>query len=334
MKKIHLCLVSIVLLSQVAIAQTKPAQLAQLDIALKHNDQREQQTLRQLHRLLSAYDLSGWLFTRKIVIDSGFDTIPHSHPILTLNTRHLKDDELLLATFVHEQLHWYADERPKELEAAYQELKSLFPHAPVGFPQGGNDEEWTYKHILVCYLEYQAIKRLLGELKAKQVMQFWTTDHYTWIYKTILEREREIGDLMRKHKLIPLRQTSAPAAEAQRKAIHQLRIYEIFESNKKAFHDRFRDHAMRIMARYDFKIIAMWEAKKGERTEFVYLLEWPDRETMKDRWAKFMADQEWANIKKETGQKHGPLVGEIEDRTLETTDYSPRKSFGSNPENR
>jgi hypothetical protein len=81
------------------------------------------------------------------------------------------------------------------------------------------------------------------------------------------------------------------------------------------------------MARYDFKIVATWETKKGDRTEFVYLLEWPDKETMKDRWAKFMADQEWSHIKKETSQIHGQLVGEIEDRTLELTDYSPRKAL-------
>src|SRR5215475_2648723 len=83
----------------------------------------------------------------------------------------------------------------------------------------------------------------------------------------------------------------------QPKPIHQLRIYEIFDGNKKAFHDRFRDHAMLIMARYDFRIIATRETKKGERTEFVYLLEWPDKETMRNRWSKFMADQEWADIK-------------------------------------
>jgi hypothetical protein len=111
------------------------------------------------------------------------------------------------------------------------------------------------------------------------------------------------------------------------KAIHQLRIYEIFDGNKKAFHERFRDHAMRIMAKYDFRIIATWETKKDARTEFVYLLEWPDKETMKDRWAKFMADQEWANIKKETSRVQGQLVGEIEDRALELTDYSPRKEL-------
>jgi NIPSNAP len=106
--------------------------------------------------------------------------------------------------------------------------------------------------------------------------------------------------------------------------VHQLRIYEIFESNKRQFHDRFRDHAMRIMAKYDFKIVAMWEAKSDERTEFVYLLEWPDEATMKDRWEKFMADEEWAEIKKVSGRRYGKLVGEIEDRTLKITDYSPR----------
>jgi hypothetical protein len=54
--------------------------------------------------------------------------------------------------------------------------------------------------------------------------------------------------------------------------IHQLRIYEIFEYNKVAFHERFRDHAARIMRKYGFNILAMWEAKMDRRTEFVYLL--------------------------------------------------------------
>jgi len=114
------------------------------------------------------------------------------------------------------------------------------------------------------------------------------------------------------------------AAESQN-PIYQLRIYEIFDRNKMAFHDRFRDHAMRIMAKYDFKIVATWESKNDNRTEFVYLLEWPDKETMADRWKKFLQDQEWIRIKKETGDLNGPLVGEIQDRSLYLTDYSPHK---------
>src|SRR6266436_5239643 len=122
-------------------------------------------------------------------------------------------------------------------------------------------------------------------------------------------------------------QGSLASAGDQQNVIHQLRIYEIFDNNKKAFHDRFRDHAMRIMAKYDFKIVATWESKKDNRTEFIYLLEWPDKETMTDRWEKFLRDQEWIKIKKETGEINGPLVGEIQDRSLYLTDYSPRKAL-------
>ena len=100
-------------------------------------------------------------------------------------------------------------------------------------------------------------------------------------------------------------QSSLSRADEPQNVIHQLRIYEIFDSNKEAFHDRFRDHAMRIMARYDFEIVATWESKKDNRTEFVYLLKWPDRETMADRGEKFLRDQEWIKIKKETVEMYG-----------------------------
>ena len=113
---------------------------------------------------------------------------------------------------------------------------------------------------------------------------------------------------------------AAPAAAP----VYQLRIYEIFEHNKAAFHARFRDHAVRIMSKYGFHIRSMWETKTDARTEFVYLLEWPSEAVMKDSWAKFMADEEWAQIKKETLAAHGSLVGEIQERVLNTLDYSPK----------
>jgi heme-degrading monooxygenase HmoA len=105
--------------------------------------------------------------------------------------------------------------------------------------------------------------------------------------------------------------------------IHQLRIYEIFEHNKAAFHERFRDHAARIMQTYGFQVLAMWEAKTDQRTEFVYLLAWPDEATMRSAWSQFLADQEWKEIKRVTSAQHGDLVGAIEDRVLAQMDYSP-----------
>src|SRR5436189_6176375 len=105
--------------------------------------------------------------------------------------------------------------------------------------------------------------------------------------------------------------------------IHQLRIYEIFERNKAACHDRVRNHAARMMRSYGVDIIAMWESKTNDRTEFVYLLVWPDEQTMLRAWRQFSADEEWKKIKKLTNTQHGDLVGVIEERTLVPTNYSP-----------
>lgn len=107
--------------------------------------------------------------------------------------------------------------------------------------------------------------------------------------------------------------------------IYQLRIYEIFEANKLEFHARFRDHALRIMKSHDFDIVAAWEARSQERTEFLYVVRWPDEATMKSHWARFMADEEWQRIKQETAAVSGRLVGEIQERIMHEVEYSPRQ---------
>lgn len=114
------------------------------------------------------------------------------------------------------------------------------------------------------------------------------------------------------------------AARAGEDVIHQLRVYEIFDGTKAVFHDRFRDHAARIMRRHGFDIVAIWETRRDGRPAFVYLLEWPDKATMRSAWEAFMADEEWARIKRET-RVDGPIVGDIEDLTLHLTDYSPAR---------
>ena len=106
--------------------------------------------------------------------------------------------------------------------------------------------------------------------------------------------------------------------------IRQLRIYEIFERNKSAFHARFRDHALRIMARHGFHVLSTWETAHDGRTEFAYILEWPDVETKERAWRAFLADEEWREMKRRTAAAHGDLVGEIEDRVLAETEYSPK----------
>jgi heme-degrading monooxygenase HmoA len=105
--------------------------------------------------------------------------------------------------------------------------------------------------------------------------------------------------------------------------LQQLRIYEINRGNKDAFHRRFQDHALRIMKRHGFKIIDMWESDTAEKIEFVYLLSWPDKDTMDSSWKAFLADQEWIDIKKRTAAESGELVREANGQPLVRVSYSP-----------
>ncbi len=194
MKKIIFLLPLLLSLSIASHAQKK------IEISLKNGSQEELRTKEQLQRLLKTYDVSKWIFTDTIVIDEK--SIPHSDPVLTLSTRHFKDDELLLSTFVHEQLHWFLNPQ-KGKDEALKELRVLFPKAPVGYPEGAEDETGTYFHLIVNFLEWRADRDLFGELKARQIMEFWASDHYTWVYKTVLERPRDIWKIASKYRLIP-----------------------------------------------------------------------------------------------------------------------------------
>ncbi len=117
--------------------------------------------------------------------------------------------------------------------------------------------------------------------------------------------------------------TMALPARAQDKPIYQLRVYELNEASKPVFHARFRDHAMRIMKRHGFDIVAIWEARREGRPEFVYLLRWPDEAALKAGWAAFRADKEWIQVKAATVSPDAPIMGGIEDRTMALADYSP-----------
>ena len=50
------------------------------------------------------------------------------------------------------------------------------------------------------------MRELLGEFKSRQIMEFWADDHYTWIYRTVLEKPRDISTVLFKHGLLPIRQ--------------------------------------------------------------------------------------------------------------------------------
>jgi hypothetical protein len=127
-------LCGVVLLTVITVGQTWGTET--IDIRLQTGTALEERGREQLRRLLRTYDLHKWLFTGNVVIQSG--VIPHSHPVLTLNTRYLDDDTAQLATFLHEQLYWFLTDHVEraKINAVLTELRAVYPTVPSALPEG------------------------------------------------------------------------------------------------------------------------------------------------------------------------------------------------------
>lgn len=156
-------------------------------IGLQHGSEAEALMARELRALIRDYDVSPWTLTQRIVIDEN--QLPHSHPVLTIHTRHIGDELALLSTLVHEQLHWL-EEEPwiADFEAAMEEFENLFPEVPPPAEGGARDDKSTYRHLLVCDLEFQAMSALVGEAAARETLSRFP--HYAWIYEKVLNDSR------------------------------------------------------------------------------------------------------------------------------------------------
>jgi hypothetical protein len=163
----------------------------------------EERARDQLRRILSQYDVDSWIFTREVRIEAG--TEPHSMPILTLNTDFLDDDQMQLSIFLHEQAHWFVD-RATGRDAAIEELRKLYPSPPRA-------DFRTYQHLLVAWVELDAMVELIGEKKARQKLlakvRRLTAEVtpevgrvYSWYNGRVLEDTDEIGVIAARHGMI------------------------------------------------------------------------------------------------------------------------------------
>lgn len=167
----------------------------------------------QLRRILSRYDLDPWMFTRRVRIATGVD--PRSHPVLTLNTDFLDSDVMQLSVFLHEQAHWFvsqsvphrAPEDASDEVAVIRELRRLYPDPPDVADYG------TYAHLIVAWVELDAMVELLGEEGARGSLRAKVDrlvdeplsevdQRYAWYNMRVLEDTHEIGAILARHDLI------------------------------------------------------------------------------------------------------------------------------------
>ncbi|MDZ7790867.1 MAG: hypothetical protein U5L08_10325 [Xanthomonadales bacterium] len=188
------------LLSAAAVAEGgEVLSVEGFEIHLAGVNEREKKVAEVLIDLSQKHDLSPWLFINRVRIESG--VIPHSHPILTLNTRYIEKSTQLLAVFLHEQIHWFlaAPENRKQMKDALSELRRMYPEVPNARNGGAASDYSTYLHLLVNWLEFDALSKLLGQSEAQEVIA--KRDIYEWIYGRVLEDSSQLKSIATRHDL-------------------------------------------------------------------------------------------------------------------------------------
>jgi hypothetical protein len=180
------------------IATALLGETPKLNIKTKHGLPMEEERKQQMERLAKQYDLSKYTITRDLMIERG--VISHSSPVLTLNVRFLDNDDRALSVYLHEQGHWVLMERHRgHNQALLEDLQRTFPDLHYEQPQGDGELRSSYFHIAVCMLEWQAMERLVGVERARQVIEWEQTDHYSAIYAILLNHRDQVQNLLNRH---------------------------------------------------------------------------------------------------------------------------------------
>ena len=175
-----------------------------IQIELASGSGSEQRLKRRLNKILARYgpQLQRWQFTNKVVLDDS--SISHSHPVLTIGTKTkaVRTDIGLLAIYLHEQIHWFLSRYLARLESALRDLRARYPRVKVGANEGGaGDERSSYLHLLVCTLEYDALRSIISKAASTRLLS--TKPYYEWIYRTVLHDYERIRHVCVIHELIP-----------------------------------------------------------------------------------------------------------------------------------
>lgn len=175
--------------------------VAEVSVEAKTDDPRELRTRDELRQLIARYDLSGLQWTDQVVVENW--VIPHSHPILTMNTRTAGDD--LLAAYLHEQLHWWIDAQPSIASAA-DATRREWPSVPEAAAGGAKDEYSTREHLILCHLEHHAMRAVIGTDRSDAVLRRQTADLvYPWVYAQISRLTPTLDGICTHHDLWPPR---------------------------------------------------------------------------------------------------------------------------------
>jgi hypothetical protein len=186
-----------------AVQRSQPG--FRIDVDLDHARREGERVSNLLAALRRRHDLARFEYTSIVRIVPGGDTF--AFPVLTLGNRFTQHEDILLSTYLHEQMHWYLwhlGTPERDMVAPFMdELVRRYPDAPTSLPDGARNYEATYVHLVVNWLEVAATSELIGRPRAFALAEAQHT--YRWIYRTVLRDWDALGELYERHDLLPIR---------------------------------------------------------------------------------------------------------------------------------
>ena len=190
-----------------AVAQDNSSTDIAVEIDLSSSRAGAERVRELLEALRRRFDLAPFEYTRLVRIAPN--EVPHSHPVLTLNTS-VRNEAGILLQYLHEQMHWYLTRLGTKAAPGsplIAELQQMYPDAPTTLPEGARDQYSTYLHLIVNRLEIETATQYLGRERA--VALALAQGHYRWIYRTVVADWEKLDAIYRRTEVAPIRPASS-----------------------------------------------------------------------------------------------------------------------------
>jgi hypothetical protein len=160
-----------------------------------------------LAALRRRHDLARYEYTNVVRIVPGGETF--ARPVLQLGNRFASSEDLLLSTYLHEQMHWYLwylGTPERDMVAPFMdELVRRYPDAPIDVADGSaRGYDATYEHLVVNWLEIAAASEFIGRDRALAVARAQRLRSYGWLYDTVVRDWDKLGELYERHDIVPI----------------------------------------------------------------------------------------------------------------------------------